>query len=278
MFSVIFMKRKWYYPTPIRLGVAVLCASFLATYSTAVDQSAAEPDEPAVIEFPVSDAGEDVQETISIVLEEETDRALYESRSAKWQLRLINADNPLPEDYDPDLIDIGDGLQFNRTASDNLLDMMQAGREAGYDLVICSAYRSNERQRELFNNQVARQLSEGKTQEEAEADAVHIVAYPGTSEHASGLAADIVTQEYLAQYSSLTSGFEQTEAFQWLSTHCAEYGFVLRYPEDKTEITGIIYEPWHFRFVGQTAAEEMTESGLCLEEYLGQTETTDPQN
>lgn len=277
MFWVIFMKRKWYYPTPIRLGVAVLCASFLATYSTAVDQSAAEVDEPIVGEFPSSEPGE-IHETISIVLEEETDRALLETRAARWQLRLINADNPLPEDYDPDLVDIGDGLQFNRTASDNLLDMLQAGRAAGYDLVICSAYRSNERQRELYNNQVAQQLASGKSQEEAEEAAVHIVAYPGTSEHASGLAADIVTQEYLAEYSSLTSGFEQTAAFQWLMEHCTEYGFILRYPEDKTEITGIIYEPWHFRFVGQTAAKEMTASGLCLEEYLGQAGSTDDPN
>ena len=80
-----------------------------------------------------------------------------------------------------------------------------------------------------------------------------------------------MTQEYLEQYSSLTRGFENTGAFDWLIRHCTEYGFILRYPEDKTDITGIIYEPWHFRFVGQAAAEEITREGLCLEEYLGQT-------
>jgi D-alanyl-D-alanine carboxypeptidase len=268
------MKRKWYYPTPVRLGAAMLCASFLATYSAAADQSAAQADEPSVLEFPASES-EEIHETISIALEEESERILYESRAAQWQLCLVNAENPLPDDYDPDPIDIGDGMQFNRAAADSLLDMLHDGQAAGYHLTLCSAYRSIDRQRELYNLQVSRQRDAGKSLAQAQADAVHIVAYPGTSEHATGLAADIVTQEYLAQYSSLTSGFEQTDAFVWLREHCAEYGFVLRYPSDKTEITGIIYEPWHFRFVGQEAAEEMTKSNLCLEEYLGQADSSD---
>lgn len=271
------MKGNWYYPTPVRLTVAVLCASFLATYSSAVDREAVQIQDPMPLELSASDP-EEIQETISILVDESAEQALFDSRAAQWQLVLVNADNPLPEDFQPELTDIGGGIQFSAAAADSLLDMIAAGQAAGHNLMVCSGYRSYERQRQLYDNQVASQLDEGKTQEQAEADAAHVVAYPGTSEHASGLAADIVTPEYLAQYSSLTRGFEDTDAFDWLIRHCTEYGFILRYPEDKTDITGIIYEPWHFRFVGQTAAEEMTRDGLCLEEYLGQVDTADSEN
>ena len=269
MVSVITMKGTWYYPTPIRLSVAALCASFLATYSSAADTSTAHHRSPASLTFSASDTGE-IRKNLSILIDESTEQALFDSRAAQWQLLLVNADNPLPADYQPDLTDIGGGILFRTSAADSLRNMIADGQAAGYNLTVCSGYRSYERQRQLFYNQVALQISKGKPQEQAEADAAHVVAYPGTSEHASGLAADIVTQEYLAQYSSLTRGFENTGAFGWLIRHCTEYGFILRYPEDKTDITGIIYEPWHFRFVGQAAAEEMTRDGLCLEEYLGQ--------
>lgn len=272
MVSVIIMKGNWYYPTPIRLSVAVLCASFLATYSSAADTRTAHHRSPASLTFSASDSGE-IPKNLSILIDESAEQALLDSRASQWQLVLVNSDNPLPESYQPELTDIGGGIQFCTDAADSLLDMIAAGQAAGHNLMVCSGYRSYERQKQLYDNQVALQMSEGKPQEQAQADAAHVVAYPGTSEHASGLAADIVTPEYLAQYSSLTRGFENTDAFDWLIHHCTEYGFILRYPENKTDITGIIYEPWHFRYVGRAAAKEITQEGLCLEEYLGQAGT-----
>ena len=93
-----------------------------------------------------------------------------------------------------------------------------------------------------------------------------MVAYPGTSEHNLGLAVDIVARDYQI----LDEKQEQTAEQQWLMENCCKYGFILRYPTDKTEETGIIYEPWHYRYVGQTAAKEMYRKNLCLEEYLAQ--------
>ena len=109
-------------------------------------------------------------------------------------------------------------------------------------------------------------MAQGMSEEEAYAKTATETAIPGTSEHQTGLAADIVTPTY----QMLDAGFADTPAGQWLSEHAAEYGFVLRYPQDKQEITGIIYESWHYRFVGKTHAKLMKESGLCLEEYLQQ--------
>ena len=103
------------------------------------------------------------------------------------------------------------------------------------------------------------------TYDQAAEKAKTINAYPGTSEHELGLAADIVTPSY----QSLDSGYDQTDAFKWLVEHCADYGFILRYPKEKQDITKIIYEPWHYRYVGQEDAKIIMESGVTLEEYLG---------
>ena len=102
------------------------------------------------------------------------------------------------------------------------------------------------------------------TYEQAADKAKTINAYPGTSEHELGLAADIVTPSY----QMLNSDFDKTATFKWLKTHCAEYGFILRYPKEKQDITRIIYEPWHYRYVGKEAASEIYSQGICLEEYI----------
>ena len=143
-----------------------------------------------------------------------------------------------------------------------------AGRdgEDGVELMLCSAYRSIEKQQQLFDRSQQAYMAQGMSEEEAYAKTATETAIPGTSEHQTGLAADIVTPTY----QMLDAGFADTPAGQWLSEHAAEYGFVLRYPQDKQEVTGIIYESWHYRFVGKTHAKLMKESGLCLEEYLQQ--------
>ena len=119
-------------------------------------------------------------------------------------------------------------------------------------------------QTRLHNNKIARLRAAGYSLEAAKQEAARWVAVPGTSEHQTGLACDITDQYYEFKDSSL----ENTALYQWMSQHCQEYGFIVRYPKDKEDVTGIIYEPWHFRYVGVEAATYIMEHGLCLEEFV----------
>lgn len=181
-----------------------------------------------------------------------------------WMLTLVNYNNPLPDTYKPVLKSLSNGLQFDARAIDQLNLMLSDARAQGLSPVVCSAYRSVEYQQKLFNNQVKKQMAKGLDRQQAELEAQKVVAYPGTSEHNLGLAADIVS----LSYQHLDQAQANTAEVKWLTRHCSEYGFILRYPEGKTNITGVIYEPWHFRYVGIDAAKEIMESGQCLEEYL----------
>ena len=144
--------------------------------------------------------------------------------------------------------------------------MLADGRKQGLDFWICSAYRTMEKQTDLYNNKVSRLQAEGLSYEEAYRQAGTVVAYPGTSEHNLGLAADIVAKDYQL----LDDKQAETPEAKWLEENCWRYGFILRYPTDKTGETGIIFEPWHYRYVGKEAAREIMEQGICLEEYLGE--------
>ena len=186
-----------------------------------------------------------------------------------WRLTLVNNTHPLEDGYVPELADAdANGHQFDARAADALKEMLADAREAGLSPIICSAYRTWEKQTSLFEDQVAVCESQGLEGEAAVAEARTVVAYPGTSEHQLGLAADIVA----LSYQILDEGQMETAEQQWLIEHCAEYGFILRYPEGKSDITGVIFEPWHYRYVGVEAAKEIMSQGLCLEEYLGQAE------
>ncbi|MDE7244184.1 MAG: M15 family metallopeptidase, partial [Oscillospiraceae bacterium] len=127
-----------------------------------------------------------------------------------------------------------------------------------------SSYRPREKQEELFRNKKERLLAQGYSEKDAETEAGKEVAVPGTSEHQLGLALDIVD----VNHQLLDSSQENTAVQKWLMDHSWEYGFILRYPSGKSDITGIIYEPWHYRYVGKDAAKEIYEQGICLEEYL----------
>ena len=144
--------------------------------------------------------------------------------------------------------------------------MLADGRKEGLDFWICSAYRTMEKQTDLYNNKVSRLQAEGLSYEDAYRQAGTVVAYPGTSEHNLGLAADIVAKDYQL----LDDKQAETPEAKWLEENCWRYGFILRYPTDKTGETGIIFEPWHYRYVGKEAAREIMEQGICLEEYLGE--------
>ena len=182
-------------------------------------------------------------------------------------LTLVNPWNELPEDWQVDLVTLSNGLQIDRRCYDALQEMMDACREAGYEPLICSAYRTQETQQDLFNNKVAKLEAEGKSHDEAVQEAGTVVAVPGTSEHQLGLTVDVVD----VNNQNLTEEQEKTPTQKWLMANSWRYGFIHRYPNSKSDITGIIYEPWHYRYVGKDAAQEIFNKGITLEEYLGVT-------
>lgn len=187
------------------------------------------------------------------------------SDEADGLLLLVNPWTPLPEDFVPgELVPVQNDQAVDARAYPDLQDMLGDMSQAGLSPLICSSYRSQERQQELYDNKVQRVMAEGASREAAQAEAARWVARPGTSEHQTGLAVDIVS----LSNQMLDETQESTPEFQWLAENAWKYGFILRYPNDKSEKTGIAYEPWHFRFVGKEAAAEMHDLGLCLEEYL----------
>lgn len=185
---------------------------------------------------------------------------------------LINKSNPLAADYVPDdlvylsnYISAGSGVRMTEEAALALQRLVADARQAGVTGIYgASGYRSYSLQTTLSNNKEAAYRSQGYASAEAAALAATVVAPPGMSEHQSGMAIDITTAE---NGHSMTESFAGTRAGQWLAANCWKYGFILRYPADKTAITGYVYEPWHFRYVGQPHAEYMAKSGLTLEEY-----------
>lgn len=192
-------------------------------------------------------------------------QAVISSSTNDWNLILINHDNPLPENFKiPELTQLRNGHAIDKRAYPALQEMMDAARAENLDPLICSSFRTWDKQEELYQNKVNSLLDQGYSQKEAEANAAIWVAIPGTSEHQAGLAVDIVD----TSYQQLDEAQEHTAVQKWLMAHCAEYGFILRYPTNKSELTGIGYEPWHYRYVGKEAAKAIMEQGLCLEEYL----------
>lgn len=186
-------------------------------------------------------------------------------KSDDWMLRLVNSEHPLPEDFAvPELTQLKNGHAIDKRAYPDLQAMMDAARAEGFQPLICSSFRTWDKQAELFQRKVQSYLAEGCSQAEAEEQAAYWVARPGTSEHQMGLAVDIVDKEYQL----LDQDQEKRPVQKWLMDHCAEYGFILRYPTEKGQITGVGYEPWHYRYVGRDAAQAIMSSGICLEEYL----------
>lgn len=184
---------------------------------------------------------------------------------ADWRLTLVNPWHSLPEDYDPPVLtELSGGHAVDKRCYPDLQEMMDDCRAAGNSPLICSSYRSQEKQESLYQNKVNRLRAQGYSPEKAKAEAAKSVALPGTSEHQLGLAVDIVD----VNNQNLDKSQENTAVQKWLMEHSWEYGFILRYPGDKSETTGIIYEPWHYRYVGKEAAGEIHKQGICLEEYL----------
>lgn len=182
-----------------------------------------------------------------------------------WHLILVNKQNPIPNDYEANLVDYyGGRIQVDERIVDDLDRMIAAANEDGVNLYICSAYRSYDRQTGLFKRKVNSCSSSTDSYLKAYSKAAMSVAPAGCSEHQLGLALDIVS----GSYSALNAGFGDTQAGKWLNDNAPDYGFILRYPKGKEDVTGIIYEPWHFRYVGQKYSKEITDLGITLEEYI----------
>lgn len=194
-------------------------------------------------------------------------RGAYTLDASYSNLLLVNGDNPLPEDYDytGNLTEIdqkyinGSLRQIDKNVYPYMQAMIEAAWADGVKLYVWSPYRSYDTQNMLFQKQVQRCINNGTPQSEAEAEAATVVARPGTSEHHTGLAAD---------FNMASDDFENTAMYEWMQEHAAEYGFIMRYPANKTDITGVIYESWHYRFVGINTAQEINRLGMCLEEYV----------
>ena len=197
-------------------------------------------------------------------LELAVEAATMPSEVEDWQRLLINGSNPLPEDVAVELATLENGMKADKRICADLSAMLRDCRAAGLKPKICSAYRDAATQTRLHKNKIARLRAAGFSREAAEREAARWVAAPGTSEHQIGLALDLVSESYQI----LDEKQAETPEQQWLMAHSWEYGFILRYPTDKSKITGIGYEPWHYRYVGRPLAAAIYESGLCREEYL----------
>lgn len=235
-----------------RLFLVLLSAALLLLLITVLMRWLAAPPALAVIE------------PVGMSAQSEAGAVGASDAGQDWQLILVNAQHALPDDFSVELADVGSGHSVDARIASALQVMLDDCRAAGLEPLICSSYRTQQIQQSLFDDKVQRLIAEGYAPDAAQAKAGTVVAVPGTSEHQTGLAVDLVDEGN----QNLDETQEQTAVQQWLIAHSWEYGFVLRYPNDKSSVTGIIYEPWHYRYVGKDAARDMHEGGLCLEEYL----------
>lgn len=257
--------------------VAAMILSSLTGCSMNQDQTSTASENTSI-----SDGANSVSEESSTVSEEshtnsETSNASDSSENVEptggedfesddWRLLLVNSTHPLPDGYTVDLATIQGGYEADSRVASAFKEMEQAAQADGIDLLVCSAYRSHEKQTTNFENDVQTLINQGYSEEEARATTATYIAVPGTSEHETGLAVDIVTPSY----QNLDDGYADTAAAKWLKENAYKYGFILRYPKDKEDITKIIFEPWHYRYVGVEYATQIMQNGLCLEEFLGE--------
>lgn len=176
-----------------------------------------------------------------------------------WNLILVNQDYYIPDDYTVELIELSNGEKIDSRIYPDLQAMFDDARASGLQLFVRDGYRTAETQQRILDEKIEAYEKDGYSNSEAETLAKEWVSVPGTSEHQLGLAVDINAD---------TSQSNSDEVYRWLENNSYHYGFINRYPSDKTEITGVIYEPWHYRYVGKEAARAIHSQGICLEEYI----------
>ncbi|NLV86784.1 MAG: M15 family metallopeptidase [Clostridiales bacterium] len=192
----------------------------------------------------------------------QTIRQTETDEAEEWRLLIISRDSYLPVDFTVDLKKVGD-VRVDHRISDPLESMIEDADAAGIKLIPVSGYRSVSEQRVLYDDKKASFLQQGYGEEAAEIYTRELIQPPGASEHHTGLAIDFLTMGI----TELDEGFAQSPAYQWLRENAANYGFIERYPADKTEKTGVSWEPWHFRYVGTADAIAISSMAICLEEY-----------
>ncbi len=215
----------------------------------------------------VSEKNTKTATSTSVATKKEVDSELPDVSRSDWQLILVNHDTPVTAEPKT-LTAMTNGYQIDNRIYDAYYKMEVAAAEAGYSLTVISSYRSIADQEAVFDADVSKYVASGLSEQEAEAKAEEYVTHPGRSEHHTGLAVDVVDQVWYDQGNGLEEEFFETEAGKWIDQNCAKYGFVIRYPKNKEEITGINYEPWHLRYVGTESANYMVSHQLVLEEYL----------
>lgn len=240
------------------------------------DEAASQPTEPDTT-APTETTQEATETTEAQTTDRETE-STYEYAYAgfnpsvaavsdeKWYLLLVNQSYILPEDYTVKTAKVDGGSQsMDYRVAPHYDEMVAAAKADGISLIPVSGYRTYARQEANFNRKINLYTSQGLSKAQATRAAAKIVLMPGTSEHNAGLAMDFGTNGN----TTLDENFGNTEAYKWLSANAADYGFIMRYPEDKQSITKVTYEPWHWRYVGVEDAKKIKASGLTLEEYLG---------
>ena len=176
-----------------------------------------------------------------------------------WNLILVNRNSYIPDDYKVELTELSNGEKVDSRIYPELQEMFNDARAQGYVLFVREGYRTQEEQQQLLDEKIEAYENEGKSKSEAKKLAEQWVAIPGTSEHQLGIAVDINAD---------TTKSSSDDVYSWLAENAHKYGFIKRYPSDKTDITGVINEPWHYRYVGKEAALEIYSQGMCLEEYI----------
>ena len=176
-----------------------------------------------------------------------------------WNLILVNRNSYIPDDYKVELTELSNGEKVDSRIYPELQEMFNDARAQGYGLFVREGYRTQEEQQQLLDEKIEAYENEGKSKSEAKKLAEQWVAIPGTSEHQLGIAVDINAD---------TTKSSSDDVYSWLAENAHKYGFIKRYPSDKTDITGVINEPWHYRYVGKAAALEIYSQGMCLEEYI----------
>ncbi len=182
------------------------------------------------------------------------------NKSCDLNLLVINKDNAISDSYKFPLVDFN-GKPINSEIMSPLESMINDAKKDNINIYVSSGYRSVERQTVLYNRKVSYFLKKGFSKAQAEIEVAKIVAKPKTSEHHTGLAID---------FNSIKDSFCKTKEYDWLLKNSYKYGFILRYPKNKSDITNVIFEPWHFRYVGLENAKYIMENGICLEEFIAQ--------
>ena len=221
--------------------LSICLALNICAYAQPVDEGFVSESSYAVVETPA--AGE-----------------IQSADDLPWNLVLVNASHAVPEDWECDLMELSNGRKIDRRMYPELQQMFDDCRAAGIKIKVNSGYRSYEDQKDILMDRYNKYKKQGMSTEEAQAETLKWVAYPGYSEHHTGIAVDIT--------SSNTEECSNSRTWTWLRENCAKYGFIWRYPGEKTHITGISNEEWHFRYVGVEAATYIMEKGICFEEYL----------